>query len=120
MCRFMSKGSGNDKIMASPIIGERIRYARKKIGYSQEILAEKIDCTVATISSYETGRTTPDIDMIIALATALDVTVYWLIGMEEGMNSILYAIVTALKLYNSEQQRAILSIVFTISRYFKL
>ena len=80
-------------------------------------LTEKVDCTVATISSYETGRTVPDIDTIINMAGVLNVTVYWIIGLDEGMNSILYAISRILKLYSREQQRAVLNIFSIIDKY---
>lgn len=116
MCKLVSKKVVEERL-ASYKIGSRIKLARKDMGYSQEKLAEKVDCTVATISSYETGRTVPDIDTIINMAGVLNVTVYWIIGLDEGMNSILYAISRILKLYSREQQRAVLNIFFIIDKY---
>jgi len=49
------------------ILGENIRRNRKKINYSQEQLAKAINVSVATISSYETGKTAPSVKMAIKL-----------------------------------------------------
>lgn len=42
-------------------LGNKILNLRKKAGYSQEVLAEKLDVTRQTISNWECGQTTPDI-----------------------------------------------------------
>jgi len=52
-------------------IGTNIRNIRIQKGITQEDLAERLYITRQAISSYETGRTRPDIDMIFKIADVL-------------------------------------------------
>lgn len=67
--------------------GERIRQARKKMGYSQGKLAEQLqlaglDIGQIAVSRMETGkRVIPDYELPI-LAKVLKVSVCWLLGIE--------------------------------------
>lgn len=56
-------------------IGKNIRALRVKRGMSQEALAEALHVTRQTVSNYETGRSRPDVEMLTALAEALDADV---------------------------------------------
>ena len=47
--------------------GERLTKYRKKYGYSQEALAEKLGVSRQAISKWETGESAPDTDNLIAL-----------------------------------------------------
>lgn len=58
----------------------RLKYLREKSGLSQEDLAKKLSCTQQTIGSYENGRTQPDIDTLLKLATIFNTSVDYLIG----------------------------------------
>ena len=53
-------------------IGNNIRTIRIQLGITQEELAERLYITRQAISSYETGRTRPDVDMLIKIADALN------------------------------------------------
>ena len=65
-------------------LGEHIAYYRKKAGYSQEGLAERLNVSRQAISKWETGEATPDAERIIALARVLGVTTdALLLGKEE-------------------------------------
>lgn len=48
---------------------------RKKLGYSQKDLAEKLNITDKAVSKWETGRSSPDVSMLIPLAEELEVSV---------------------------------------------
>ena len=48
-------------------IGNRIYDMRKKNGLSQEALAEKLNVTRQTISKWELGESTPDLEKLIAI-----------------------------------------------------
>jgi transcriptional regulator with XRE-family HTH domain len=48
-------------------IGKNIRYLRESKGLTQDQLAEKLFVTRQTVSNYETGRTRPDVDMIVSI-----------------------------------------------------
>ncbi len=54
------------------LIGQRIKEARAKKGWSQEKLAETIDVAVAFLSRVERGGTTVNLKRLGQIATALD------------------------------------------------
>ena len=56
-------------------IGKNIRSLRVKRNMSQDQLAEALHVTRQTVSNYETGRSRPDVEMLTALAEALDADV---------------------------------------------
>ncbi|MBS4195004.1 helix-turn-helix domain-containing protein [Lederbergia citri] len=49
-------------------IGEKLKLRRKKAGYTQEQVAEKMNITRQTLSNWEVGKYYPDIDSIIELS----------------------------------------------------
>ncbi|MCR4949837.1 MAG: helix-turn-helix domain-containing protein [Solobacterium sp.] len=53
-------------------IGKHISQRRKELGLTQEMLAERLHVTRQSVSNYETARSQPDIEMLKALAEALD------------------------------------------------
>lgn len=63
-------------------IGKNIRDLRQLKNMTQDTLAEKLYVTRQTVSNYETGRTRPDVDMVIKIAEVL----------ETDANTILYGI----------------------------
>ena len=60
-------------------IGKRINYLRKKEKITQLDLANKLFVTDKTISSWESGRTEPSLEMLIKLSEILDCNVGYLI-----------------------------------------
>ena len=60
-------------------IGEHIAVYRKKVGLTQEQLAEKMNVTAQAVSKWENGLTCPDLDSVARLAGFLGVTVEQLI-----------------------------------------
>ena len=69
-------------------IGKRIIELRKKNNLSQKDLANKMYVTDKTISSWETGRTEPDIDAIVNLSEILNTSIGYLINGETIKNDI--------------------------------
>lgn len=64
-------------------VGSRIRIARLSAGLSQDELAKKVGYSNrSAISKLEAGVTTLDLKYVDLLASALDVTVSWIIGYE--------------------------------------
>ena len=53
-------------------IGKNIRSLRMGKNMTQDELAEKLFVTRQTVSNYETGRSLPDVEMLAAIAAALD------------------------------------------------
>ncbi|MCD8197955.1 MAG: helix-turn-helix domain-containing protein [Lachnospiraceae bacterium] len=60
-------------------LGEKIQKLRKQQGLSQEALAEKVTVTRQTISKWELGQSTPDLDFIAQLSDIFGVTSDYLI-----------------------------------------
>lgn len=60
-------------------LGEKIQKLRKQQGLSQEALAEKVMVTRQTISKWELGQSTPDLDFIAQLSDIFSVTADYLI-----------------------------------------
>lgn len=61
------------------LIGQRIREARKKMGWSQERLSEEIDVAVAYISRIERGDQV-NLKRIAQISRALNVSIEYLIA----------------------------------------
>lgn len=55
-------------------LNETLRKKRKEHNLTQEQLAEKIFVSTKTISNWETGKTTPDIDSLIRLANLFNLS----------------------------------------------
>lgn len=63
-------------------LGSRIALRRRELKLTQAALAKKLNVTRQTISSWEVGRTEPDVDALTPLAAALQWEVSDLLGME--------------------------------------
>ena len=62
---------------------ERLKIARNARKISQQRLAEKIFVSQAAYSKYEMGQATPNPDMLARLASELNVSADWLIGLTD-------------------------------------
>lgn len=56
------------------MIGENISILRRKAGWSQEVLAEKLGVARQTVAKWENGESAPDIRHCDALSSLLDVS----------------------------------------------
>lgn len=61
-------------------IGNRIKAQRQKRGYTQEMLAEKLDVTVGYVSQVERGITKISLDLLASISTFLDCEINILIS----------------------------------------
>lgn len=64
-------------------LNERLRELRKQQGLTQEQLAQRVHVSRQTISNWETGRATPDYEMLTLLAEVLDISLADLLGSPE-------------------------------------
>ncbi len=62
------------------MVGAFIKHFRMKKNMTQEDIAEKLNITRQAISSWEMGKTEPDLEMLQRLADVLDVTIEALLG----------------------------------------
>lgn len=60
------------------MLGERISFLRIQKGMSQAELAQKLHLSPSTLGSYEQGRRTPSVNILVALADEFDVSVDYL------------------------------------------
>lgn len=70
------KGNGNKNMQ----FGERLAYIRKKNGYTQQQLAEKLNVSQQVVSNIERNASAPDIDFIRGVADLYNVSIDELIG----------------------------------------
>ena len=61
------------------ILSEKIIMLRKKYGWSQEELAERLDISRQSVSKWEQAQSIPDLDKIIQLSTFFNVSTDYLI-----------------------------------------
>lgn len=64
-------------------IGQRISQQRKKAGLSQEALGEQLGVSRQAISKWESDGAIPEIDKLIALSRLFQVSIGWLLGVED-------------------------------------
>lgn len=104
-------------------IANNLRQLRLNSGMTQEQVAEKIGLTRQALSSYESGRTRPDIDMLVRLSevygTDIDGVVY---GQDRALKSLrivkslslfLYAAIVGLTIISS-------SLLWSANRFYAI
>lgn len=57
------------------MVGKRVRQARKRLNWTQEDLAERIERAVETVSNLERGHTVPTFDTLERIGRALGVSI---------------------------------------------
>ena len=62
------------------LIGSRIKQKRKSKGFTQEVLAEKLDVTIGYVSQVERGITKISLDLLGEISSVLDCDVASLIS----------------------------------------
>jgi transcriptional regulator with XRE-family HTH domain len=66
--------------MAKGEVGERIREARAAKGWKQKHLAAEVEVEPITVSRWERGATTPDLDVLRLVAEATDKPLAYFVG----------------------------------------
>jgi len=64
-------------------IGNRIVQKRKELGLSQEALGEQLGVSRQAIYKWESDSTLPEIEKLVSLSRIFDVSVGWLLGVED-------------------------------------
>ncbi len=62
-----------NKFPIDSIVSRNIKYLRKKLGWSQELLAEKTGVSSPYITQIENGKRTPSLDIVEKLANAFGI-----------------------------------------------
>ena len=63
-------------------LGLRIKEIRTQRGLTQSALARKISKSISAVSSYETNMQMPPLDVLLSIASALNVTLDQLVGFD--------------------------------------
>jgi transcriptional regulator with XRE-family HTH domain len=67
-------------------LSKRIRQRRKQLKMTQEDLQEVSGVNQSMISKYEKGDTEPSAEKLVALASGLQTTTDWLLGLTDHVN----------------------------------
>ena len=62
------------RIFKAAEFGERLREARQENRITQDALGDKVGVTISCISHYESGRRTPNVEMMVTLSEFLGVS----------------------------------------------
>jgi len=73
----------------------RLKELREKRRLSQDGLALKLSVSQSTISAYEIGERTPDLETLIAIAKFFDVSLDYLVGLSEVKQRIMQSDLSA-------------------------
>jgi len=71
-----------------PVIGERVRHARRVKGYQLRDLAEKVGCSESLLSKIENDKVLPSLQMLHKIATELDTSIGYLFADSSDRNRI--------------------------------
>ena len=77
-------------------IGTAVRACRTKLGWSQAVLAERLDSSVEYVSLMERGQRLPSVVMLVRLAQILGVSAGSLLGEEKAVPDQLRVLVDAI------------------------
>lgn len=67
--------------------GNRIKTIREERGFKQGQLADYIGISRQSMSNYESGKSSPDVTVVVKLAEAFDCTTDYLLGLTEHSNN---------------------------------
>ncbi len=97
-------------------LGNQVQKYRERAGYSQEKLAEIIDCSTIFISYIERGVKSPGLNKLIKISNALNIPVDILLGNELSSYNMekLLDIEKQLKKLPLQEQQRILEIIDSI------
>lgn len=66
---------------------KRLRERRKALGLTPQDVGYLADIGAPSLSSYENGRSFPGFDRVVALATLLNCSTDWLLGLSDNVNA---------------------------------
>lgn len=70
-----------------PMICDRIRHYREKLGIEQKALAAMVGVTANAVSNWERGRARPDVNLLPNICEALQITLYQLYALDDPSGS---------------------------------
>jgi repressor LexA len=98
---------------------ERLLFARKEKGLTQEQLAEAIGVAKSTYTGYEKGNREPDLFKIKKLIEVLGVSSSWLLGLDNNDGGVSISEWKMLKAYRALDERGKAAVDATLEREYK-
>lgn len=89
------------------MIGDKIKELRETAGYSQALLAKKLDVTRSSVNAWEMGLSTPTTQYIVAMTKLFHVSADYVLGIQTEVS-------LSLSGYTEEE----ISIIFNLLKYF--
>ena len=103
------------------ILADKIIDLRKKNGWSQEELAEKLNVTRQSISKWEGAQSTPDLNKILAMSQLFGVSTDYLLKDEQGeVEYIATEEQTPVRKVSMEEANAYLAVTKRVSKWIAL
>ena len=103
------------------ILADKIIDLRKKNGWSQEELAEKLNVTRQSISKWEGAQSTPDLNKILAMSQLFGVSTDYLLKDEQGeVEYIATEEQTPVRKVSMEEANAYLNVTKRVSKWIAL
>lgn len=100
------------------IIGKRIKKARNAVGFTQEILSEKIGVSTNYLSKIEGGHEKPNLELLGKISASADVSLSELLtGVVEERQYLQKDIAEVLSSCSPEKIRLIYDVILRISQY---
>ena len=97
---------------------ERLLFARKEKGLTQEQLAEAIGVAKSTYTGYEKGNREPDLFKIKKLIEVLGVSSSWLLGLDDNDGGVSLPEWKMLKKYRALDERGKAAVDATLEREY--
>ncbi len=88
-CYLQRDSKSKGRLVTDMILAEKISALRKKNGWSQEELAEKLNISRQSVSKWESGGSIPDLDKIIKLSGLFGVSTDYLL--KDELEEIVYS-----------------------------
>lgn len=104
------------------MFGTRLKELRKKNGYTQVTLAEKLGVSKGTVAMWEVGKRKPDFEMLCTLSELFDVRTDYILGQSNNDSSVTLTIETIKQLgawETEERLKELFKLYLTIDTYGK-
>ncbi|BCJ92581.1 hypothetical protein acsn021_01500 [Anaerocolumna cellulosilytica] len=107
------KNDNNKHIINYEKLGFRIKKARLNKNLTQENIADYVGCNVSHISNIENNHTKVSLNVLLAIANALNTSIDYLLYEQYDNSSLALdnAIIKALKDFDNEKKLSILKII---------
>lgn len=104
------------------MFGVRLKELRKKNGYTQVTLAEKLGVSKGTVAMWEVGKRKPDFETLCTLSELFDVRTDYILGHSDDASSVTLTIeiINQLGAWETEERlKELVELYLTIDTYGK-